>query len=73
MVRGRQGESYIELVKFTKAGPQIESIHSYGASNKAGNKHFDDQMELFMQQKLKPMTLDKATVYKNAESIYHPL
>ncbi len=72
MVKGRQGESYIELVRFTKAGPQIESIHSYGASNKPGNKHFDDQMELFTQQKLKPMSLDKATVYKNAERIYHP-
>lgn len=73
MVKGRQGESYIELVKFTKAGPQIESIHSYGSSNKAGNKHFDDQMELFEQQQLKPMSLDKKTVYKNAERIYHPL
>lgn len=72
MVKGRQGESYIELVKFTKAGPQIESIHSYGASNKAGQKHFDDQMEMFERQQLKPMTLDKATVYKNAERIYHP-
>lgn len=73
MVKGRQGESYIELVKFTKAGPQIESIHSYGASNRPGNKHFDDQMEMFEQQQLKPMSLDKQTVYKNAERIYHPL
>ncbi len=73
MVKGRQGESYIELVKFTKAGPQIESIHSYGASNKEGNKHYDDQMELFEQQQLKPMSLDKTTVYKNAERTYHPL
>jgi len=72
MVKGRQGESYIELVKFTKAGAQIESIHSYGASNKEGNKHFDDQMEMFERQQLKPMSLDKATVYKHAEKIYHP-
>ena len=72
MVKGRQGESYIELVRFTKAGPQIESIHSYGASNKAGNKHFDDQMEMFERQELKPMSLDKKMIYKNAERIYHP-
>ncbi len=72
MVKGRQGESYIELIQFTKAGPQIESIHSYGASNKAGNKHFDDQMEMFQRQQLKTMSLDKKTVYKNAERIYHP-
>ncbi|HMJ45709.1 MAG TPA: penicillin acylase family protein [Ferruginibacter sp.] len=73
MVKGLQGESYIELVKFTKAGPQIESIHNYGASNKPGNKHYDDQMEMFVEQKLKPMSLDKTTIYKKAESIYHPL
>jgi len=72
MVKGRQGESYIELIQFTKAGPIIESIDSYGASNKKGNKHFDDQMEMFEKQQLKPMSLDKKTVYKNAERIYHP-
>ena len=72
MVKGRQGESYIELVQFSKNGPVIESIHSYGASNKPGNKHYDDQMEMFERQQLKPMSLDKKTVYANAERIYHP-
>ncbi len=72
MRKGRQGESFIELVKFTKAGPQIESIHSYGASKKEGSKHYNDQMEMFTAQKLKPVTLDKETVYKNAERVYHP-
>lgn len=72
MVKGRQGESYIELVQFSKNGPVIESIHSYGSSNKPGNKHYDDQMEMFGQQQLKPMSLDKKTVYKNAAVIYHP-
>lgn len=72
MVKGRQGESYIELIKFTKTGPEIESIHSYGASNKKGSKHFDDQMEMFERQQLKPMSLDKKLIYNNAERIYHP-
>jgi acyl-homoserine-lactone acylase len=72
MMKGRQGESFIQLVNFTSSGPLIETIHSYGASKKAGNKHYNDQMEMFLQQKLKPMTLDKTTVYKNAERIYHP-
>ena len=72
MVKGRQGESFIQLVNFTRNGPVIETIHSYGASKKEGTKHFNDQMEMFLQQKLKPMTLNKAIVYKNAERIYHP-
>lgn len=71
-VKGFQGESYIELVRFTKDGPEIETINCYGASNKAGNKHYDDQMELFVQQRTKTMTLKKADIYIKAEAIYHP-
>lgn len=71
-VKGNQGESYIELVKFTPLGPEIESINCYGASNKSSSPHFADQMELFVQQKTKPMTLNKEKVYKDAKQIYHP-
>lgn len=71
-VKGNQGESYIELVKFTKEGPEIESINCYGASNNLGDEHFSDQMELFTQQKTKSMTLDKEKIYRDAKRIYHP-
>ena len=67
------GDGLIMFVRFPKQGlPQIETINMYGASAKPGNKHFDDQVEMYLQQKTKPMTLDKAFVYKNAERIYHP-
>jgi len=72
MVRAAQGESYIELVRFTKDGPQIETINCYGASNRPNNPHYADQAELFAKQQTKPMTLNKAEVYKTAERIYHP-
>ena len=72
MVKGRHGESYIQLTKFTKDGPEIESIISYGSSNIPGSKHYDDQMELFTNQKTKKMSLKKEDVYRNAERIYHP-
>ena len=71
-VKGNQGESYIELVKFTPAGPQIETVNCYGASNNPDSEHYADQMELFVQQKTKPMTLNKETVYREAKSVYHP-
>lgn len=71
-VKGEQGESYIELVKFTKDGPEIESINCYGASNVPGAPHYGDQMELFVQQKTKSMTLDKKKVYAEAARVYHP-
>ena len=61
------------FVRFPKEGlPIIETMNMYGASAKPGHKHFDDQVEMYLQQKTKKMTLDKATVYKNAERIYHP-
>jgi acyl-homoserine-lactone acylase len=71
-VKGEQGESYIELVSFTPQGPEIESVNCYGASNRPNSPHYADQMELFVQQKTKPMTLNKEKVYKEAERIYHP-
>jgi len=71
-VRGVQGESYIELVRFTSDGPQIESIHSYGASNKVDSPHYNDQMETFTAQKTKTMTFNKEQIYKEAARVYHP-
>lgn len=66
------GESYIELVKFTPEGPEIESVISYGSSDHPDSPHYGDQMELYTQFKTKKMTFDKATIYANAERIYHP-
>jgi acyl-homoserine-lactone acylase len=72
MVKGEQGESYIELVKFTPSGPEIETINCYGTSNDPNSEHYADQMEMFIQQKTKPMTLNKEKIYKEAKRIYHP-
>lgn len=67
------GDGLIMFVRFPKEGlPIIETANMYGASAHAGNKHFDDQVEMYLQQKTKHMTLDKAEVYKNAEKVYHP-
>lgn len=70
--KGVQGESYIMMVRFGEGLPKIETINVYGASNNPESPHYDDQMELFLQQKLKPMTLDKAEVLKNAKRVYSP-
>jgi acyl-homoserine-lactone acylase len=70
--RGTQGDAYIELVRFTKDGPIIESINNYGASGKPVSPHYTDQMEMYTHQQTKKMTLKKEEVYQNAERIYHP-
>jgi len=66
------GESYISLVRFSKEGPEIETINPYGASANPESPHYTDQMELFVQQKRRKMTLDKETVLKQAVRTYHP-
>ena len=72
-VKGASGESYIMMIRYPEQGlPIIETINVYGASNKPENPHYDDQMELFVQQQRKPMTLDVEEVRKNAKRIYHP-
>ena len=66
------GESYIELIRFTDMGPEIESVISYGSSDHPDSKHYDDQMEMYANFKTKKMTLNKDIVYKNAKRIYNP-
>jgi len=67
------GDAYVAMVRFPKQGlPIIETVNTYGASAKQGNPHFDDQVPLFLQQKTKPMTLDKTKVLATAKRIYHP-
>ncbi len=71
--RAVQGESHIMMIRFPKEGlPLIETVNVYGASNVPDSRHYDDQMQLFLDKKLKPMTLDIDEVRKNAERIYHP-
>lgn len=72
-LRSIGGDGLIMFVRFQKEGlPKIETINMYGASAKPGSRHFDDQVDMYLKQQTKTMTLDKATVYKNAERVYHP-
>ncbi len=70
--RSYVGESYIQLVQYSKDGVELETINCFGASNKKDSPHYEDQMDLFVQQKTKKMTLNKKEVFKNAKRIYHP-
>ena len=68
------GDAYIGFVKFPKDGglPLIETVNTFGASMHKESPHFADQRAMYQAQQVKPMTLDKATIFKNAKSIYHP-
>ena len=66
------GESYIELVRFSKAGTEIESVISYGSSDHPTSPHYGDQMEMYAEFKTKRMSLNKDEVYATAKRVYHP-
>jgi len=66
------GDGYIQKVRFSKEGPEIQSINAFGASTHPDSPHFTDQMELFVNQEYKPMTFDRAEIERNAKRIYHP-
>ncbi len=71
-IKAKQGDAYIALVRFTKDGPEIESINCYGASADPKSPHYTDQMDLFVKQQTKKMSLNKLEVLSQAKRIYHP-
>ena len=69
------GDAYICLVRYPKDGslPIIESVNTFGASMHPESPHYKDQMQLFIDQKLKKMSLSKEEVMRKAERVYHPM
>jgi acyl-homoserine-lactone acylase len=73
MVKSIGGDAYIMFIRFPKNGmPIIETINTYGASAHKESKHFDDQVEMYLNHQTKKMTLNKEQVLLHAERIYHP-
>ena len=70
--RSVSGESYIMLVRYSDENVELETILPYGESNHKTSKHYTDQMDAYVKQKRKTMTLDKSKIYKSAIKKYHP-
>lgn len=70
--RSYLGDSYIQLIRFKESGVEIQSVHPYGNSNDPSSPHFNDQSALYLQQKTKTESLDKAWIKAHAERVYHP-
>lgn len=66
------GDGYMQFVRFDKDGPEINSISPFGASTHPESKHYTDQMQRFVQEQFKRMSLKKEEVLRSAERIYHP-
>ena len=71
-VQVTHGESYIQLVKFSSKGTEIESIISYGSSDNEESPHYNDQMEKYSKFQTKKMSFDRDWVLNNSKRIYNP-
>lgn len=69
----RAGETYIMMVKIGKDNrPEMYTVSPFGASARAGDPHYTDQMSLFTNHEFKQMTLDLKEIKKKAVRIYSP-
>jgi len=66
----RHGDSFIMFVEWDKAGGvKSRSIQPFGAATtRPGSKHYTDQMQLFVDKKLKPVHFDPADLEKHKAS-----
>lgn len=71
-MRSRVGDGYIQFVSYGEGLPRIEAVNCYGASNKPDSPHYRDQVDLYLKQQLRPMTLDWQEVLRTARRTYAP-
>jgi acyl-homoserine-lactone acylase len=69
---GVAGDSYILVVAFGPAGPESQSIHQYGESNRPQSPHYADQAPLFVQRQLRPAPRTEAQIRALLEREYSP-
>lgn len=67
------GDAFYQFVVWKKDGTILmEATNIFGSSNKEGSPHYNDQLQDFLQQKVRKVYLDKNEVIKTAERSYHP-
>ncbi len=67
------GDTYTMFASFGKNGVEsLSALQPLGNSLNPQSNHYNDQMELFSRQEMRPLSLKKEEVMKKAESVYHP-
>ena len=61
------------LIRYTKDGPEVETVIPYGNSSDPESPHYTDQMLMYLDKKLKVMSLDREEVMADAVRIYNPI
>jgi acyl-homoserine-lactone acylase len=67
------GDTYTMFAVFGKDGlEKLEALQPLGNSLNPKSPHYNDQMELFSRQEMRPLSLKKEDVMKKAEKVYNP-
>ncbi|HTV33619.1 MAG TPA: penicillin acylase family protein [Methylocella sp.] len=59
------GDSYVQLVEFTKQGPKPLALLGYGNASRPGSPHIRDQLSYFEAKSLRPVYRTPAEVMSN--------
>lgn len=65
------GDCWVLAVEFDKV-PRAYSVLAYGQSNKAGSPHFNDQLEMFTNNQMKPVAFTEEDVKNQLIREYRP-
>jgi acyl-homoserine-lactone acylase len=71
-LKGVNGDTFVMFADFSNDESSFEAVVPFGASRNPESPHNTDQMELYSNQQLKKIYLDKEQVLKKAIKIYHP-
>ncbi len=67
------GDSFFQFVSYNKDGSMdMETINAFGASAREDSPHFNDQLNMYLNQQTRKVSLDKEEVEKMAKRTYHP-
>lgn|GEM_PF-1838276 len=70
--RPMRGDGFVMFVQFSSNGVEIETSQAFGNSNDPKSKHYNDQMQMYVNQQLKHMSLNIDEVLESAVVKYHP-
>ena len=66
-------DSYVQFAQWNRnQSLNLETLVPYGSSNRESSKHYNDQMELYVNQQTKKMSLNREEIFASAERIYNP-
>jgi acyl-homoserine-lactone acylase len=63
------GDSYVQLVEFTKKGAKAGARLSYGNASRPFSPHVTDQLQLFADKKLRPVLRTREEVVSNTQTV----